>query len=83
MGENQRFFSQLLNNLQTLPVYSLKLYSRQTTRWGGGGGRGKGEGRVLSNREGEEKKNRLFGETAVRRGEEERARERRGGMLNT
>lgn len=38
-----------------------------------------GEGRVLSNREGEEKKNRLFGETAVRRGEEERARERRGG----
>lgn len=22
------FFSQLLNNLQTLPVYSLKLYSR-------------------------------------------------------
>lgn len=26
MGEI--FFSQLLNNLQTLPVYSLKLYSR-------------------------------------------------------
>lgn len=74
MGENQRFFSQLLNNLQTLPVYSLKLYSRQTTRW-----EGEGEGRVLSNREGEEKKNRLFGETAVRRGEEEGARERRGG----
>lgn len=45
MGENQRFFSQLLNNLQTLPVYSLKLYSRQTTRWGGGGGGGGGGGR--------------------------------------
>lgn len=45
MGENQRFFSQLLNNLQTLPVYSLKLYSRQTTRWGGGGGGGRGRGK--------------------------------------
>lgn len=29
MGEI--FFSQLLNNLQTLPVYSLKLYSRLKT----------------------------------------------------
>lgn len=31
-----RFFSQLLNNLQTLPVYSLKLRSRQTMRVRGG-----------------------------------------------
>lgn len=53
-GGKQRFFFQLLNNLQTLPVYSLR----------GGGG-------LLSNGEGEKKKDRLFGETAVRRGEGE------------
>lgn len=69
-GKNQRFFSQLLNNLQTLPMYSLRLYSRQTTR-GGGEERG---GRVLSNGEGEKKKDRLFGKTAVRRGKEKEQR---------
>lgn len=35
-GKNQKFFSQLLNNLQTFAVYSLRLYSRQTI----GGGEG-------------------------------------------
>ena len=55
-------------------MYSLRLYSRQTTGWGRERGRER-KGRVLSKREGEEKKNRLFGETAVRRREEGRTRE--------
>lgn len=33
--KNQRLFSQLVNNLKTLPVYSFSLYSRQTTVGGG------------------------------------------------
>lgn len=66
-GGDQRFFSQLLNNLQTLPVHSLRLYSRQTTRVEGGRG------------EEEKKEDRLFGKTAVKRGQGHRAR----GMLNT
>lgn len=62
-----------MNNLQTLPVYSLRLYSRQTTRRGGEE-RGREE-IVLSNGEGERKKDWLFGKTAVRR---EKKREQGG-----
>lgn len=57
-GQKQRFFSQLLNNLQTLPVYSLRLYSWQTTSV-------KGKESAVK-WEGEKEVDRLFGKTAVK-----------------
>lgn len=74
------FFSQLLNNLETLPVYSLRLYSRQTTSGGGRRGGGVGKGRSAVKWRG--RRRRRIG-YLVRLPCEEWKERRARGMLNT